>query len=464
MFIPRIPVEVPADDIFRNDALKREKSVDALSQLIFGVPGGFVLSMDGSWGSGKSTFLKFLQTKLRNEGRLVVPFDAWEADFLEEPLIALLSTLESSVKEYSKSSSSHPDIAALLDRLMKTAWQLGPVVMKGAIKYVLRTDEDLETFFSSSAEKMVEMQVKRFECARKELDDFRARLGDLAQRMSEAGLGPVVFIVDELDRCRPTYAIQLLECVKHLFKVEGVTFILAVDRGQLEKAVGVIYGMEVHAAGYLRKFFDIDYRLPDPSIESYCGYRLRAVLSLRGRSDFDKHELSECLTLLALSSKALSLTLREINECCTRFVIALSAATKRRPPASALILLCVLRVKEREKYKLYTSRALTGRQLLAELPQFHQAIQGSGDDSIPALGMIYSAFATHSEVKTLIAEFSKEADEETNESRKKQLGWLIAYLEWMTQAFVGAPGAGFGNEIVLSMELQESFEFSASTE
>ena len=70
---------------------------------------------------------------------------------------------------------------------------------------------------------------------------------------------PLVFIVDELDRCRPDFALDVLECLKHFFETEKNHFVLGVNLSALEKSVVTIYGGDLGGRGYLARF--IDYRI-----------------------------------------------------------------------------------------------------------------------------------------------------------------------------------------------------------
>ena len=101
------------------------------------------------------------------------------------------------------------------------------------------------------------------------IEEFKEKLEDLARalnnRTAQADNGnhkPLVVMIDELDRCRPSYAVELLETAKHLFDVDRIVFVLAVNREQLAHAVCALYGADFNAEGYLRRFFDEDFRLP----------------------------------------------------------------------------------------------------------------------------------------------------------------------------------------------------------
>jgi hypothetical protein len=80
-------------------------------------------------------------------------------------------------------------------------------------------------------------------------------------------------MVDELDRCNPTFAVKVLERIKHLFDVPNVVFILSIDKKQLVCSVKGFYGSnEIDAEEYLRRFIDIEYNLPEANPEFFCDY------------------------------------------------------------------------------------------------------------------------------------------------------------------------------------------------
>jgi hypothetical protein len=66
-------------------------------------------------------------------------------------------------------------------------------------------------------------------------------------------------LVDELDRCRPPYAIALLERIKHLFDIDNVVFVVATDTKQLGHAIGAVYGGGFNSTRYLGRFFNRTY-------------------------------------------------------------------------------------------------------------------------------------------------------------------------------------------------------------
>lgn len=73
---------------------------------------------------------------------------------------------------------------------------------------------------------------------------------------------PIVIVIDELDRCRPDYALAVLEVIKHFFAVPKVHFILGINGEALESSVRARYGVDVDAESYLRKFINASFSLP----------------------------------------------------------------------------------------------------------------------------------------------------------------------------------------------------------
>ncbi|WP_373036981.1 KAP family P-loop NTPase fold protein [Vibrio tetraodonis] len=72
---------------------------------------------------------------------------------------------------------------------------------------------------------------------------------------------PAFVFIDELDRCRPSYAVEMLETIKHIFDIKGVVFVVATDTRQLQHAVRVVYGQGFDADIYLGRFFNTRYAL-----------------------------------------------------------------------------------------------------------------------------------------------------------------------------------------------------------
>ena len=216
---------VPEDDPFRHDLLDRRESVEVLTHLVGSLEGPCVLAVDAAWGSGKTTFLRIWSQYLRNEGFPVVEFNAWETDFSEDPFVALSTELTSGLQGQADRSMADK-ITAVKKSAGRVLLRAVPGVIRLATGGVVDTGslEELGKALASYAEE----RLSAYQGARESVKVFRTRLKDMADAVSESSGGrPLVMMIDELDRCRPSYAVELLEVAKHLFSVAGIVFVLA---------------------------------------------------------------------------------------------------------------------------------------------------------------------------------------------------------------------------------------------
>lgn len=117
----------------------------------------------------------------------------------------------------------------------------------------------------------------------------------------------MVFIIDELDRCRPDYAIKTLEVIKHFFNIPNINFIIGVDRKQIESTVKVLYGANIdnNCDEYLRKFIDQDFYLPyiknEKYIEKLCEDYLKPIIQTFVKNSTDNNIIPKIFSILNLN-------------------------------------------------------------------------------------------------------------------------------------------------------------------
>ncbi len=116
------------------------------------------------------------------------------------------------------------------------------------------------------------------------LEDFKKQLTEIvADPKNEK---PVVFIIDELDRCNPKFAVKLLERLKHLFEVPNIIFVLGLNTEQLQYAVQGFYGSAyINGNEYLKRFFDVELSLPTPKLDVYC----KSLFASQGIDEYFKN-------------------------------------------------------------------------------------------------------------------------------------------------------------------------------
>lgn len=269
-------IAVAADTPFENDKLGREPFVKATTNLIQAIREPFVIALNAPWGSGKTTTLRLLEPTLAAAGVTTVSFNAWEVDNATDPLVPLVATLHDrllQVKGYG-SSVDH----AKVERFKS----LGSTIVKyGAITAVKvataglfdlgAAAEGIAKAAGEAAEKAGEGLagdlIDAFKRERRAAQQFRDLLEELTayvRATAEEGVDPppLVLMIDELDRCRPTFAVAMLERIKHFFSVPGLMFVLALDLEQLKASTRKVYGAELDATEYLRRFVDLELRLP----------------------------------------------------------------------------------------------------------------------------------------------------------------------------------------------------------
>lgn len=359
MLVKNTRLAIPPDDPFAPDKLDREESAQILTQLIEHTDESFVLALDSAWGTGKSTFVEMWKALLETEkfGYRTLYFNAWENDFAADPLLALLAEFEQIPKPHDGSEKLFEDTKRLASDVVRYGV---PALVKIASNAVGVPDGLADTLLAvvKGGEKDA---LAAFKDTRKSLDGFREALGKYMHKLKELGHDkPVIFFVDELDRCRPTYAIELLERIKHLFSVDGIVFVLALDREQLSHSIKTVYGNNMDAQGYLARFFDLEYQLPDPPWKKVVNhllefYGVKDIVGQRNANRSDEYEQIEA-TLVGLAPR-FSLSVRDAEKCISRLNIVLRSTELHKPVFPLLLsALLLMRIKDHETYRKFVTQ------------------------------------------------------------------------------------------------------------
>lgn len=273
MTLRHTDLEIPNKTPFSNCKLEREKYAKVLTNIIENYPKGFVLAINNKWGTGKTTFVKMWEQTLKNAEYKTIYFNAWENDFENNPLIAFIGELQI-INQKRK---------ATFNKVVKNAALISKNVAPAILKAILNKYIDSETFVealsdtSKSILEIFEEDIKEYSKRKKSIFDFKKSLTEFIA--AESSGKPLIFIIDELDRCRPNYAVLLLEQIKHLFSVPNIVFILSIDKIQLGNAICGVYGSEkIDTNEYLRRFIDIEYSIPEPESGIFFNYLYETVL------------------------------------------------------------------------------------------------------------------------------------------------------------------------------------------
>lgn len=267
---------------FDDDIYNRKIIAEQLTKIIDSQDEPLVISIDSDWGTGKTTFIKMwdnmLQSKSYNKNFCTFYFNAWENDYVSDPLLALFSEVESQIeKNKSKLSQKVDNFKDIIAPLGKHATVAGIKLLTGNI-----LDFSYINLNKSTESALIDLSQKVGETAIKQISEsktIRKKFKDEMHKLQQNSDKKIIFFIDELDRCRPTFAIELLEVIKHLFNIEKFIFVIAIDKEQLSHSIATIYGQGMDSIGYLRRFFDLDYRLPTINVKNYFNNKISNILS-----------------------------------------------------------------------------------------------------------------------------------------------------------------------------------------
>ena len=353
-------IDVREDDPFKYDLLGRKESVEVLTHIIGSIEGPCVLSVDAPWGSGKTTYLKIWAQHLRNQGFPVVSFNAWETDYSEDPFVAVSAELTQQLQPYTDESLKEK-IESTIQVAGKVALRAVPGLIRVGTAGILDINPLLEKEIGQTLSSLAERRFQDYQNTRESVKDFRDSLQDIAISLFGGQQGrPLVIVIDELDRCRPSYAIELLEVIKHLFSVDRIVFVMAINRSELAHSVCAIYGNDFDADGYLRRFIDIDYRLPEPDRPAFIENTMNSLgfsnYVQRSGDNLSAEEYADAKKLLVAFLGSSQLSLRSIGQALHHFgLLYASLRSDRHTLGIAAAVALIMRALDSAMYRQFLS-------------------------------------------------------------------------------------------------------------
>lgn len=354
----------------------------------------FTLAIDARYGHGKTYFLQRLAKQLAINHPVAL-VDAWTDDLADEPLIALIATLKKALDPYI-TQSSHVD--GKWRNVLKKTGDVAKIAAKGMLKrgiglvitgaavnaaeqIISSVSDDVTDAINSnledvgkdsvegassalsreSSQGLMERRVREFEDGQQAIDDLKASLRELVNSLeSENKSAPIFIIIDELDRCRPTYAIKLLEEIKHLFDVTGLVFIFGMHGQQLSYSINAAYGSSFDGSSYLRRFIRRRYTLAEPDLELFIASLTRSSSLNTSRISYPRYfengsrNQKSFAGFISSYMTAYGLTARDAFELMDILKVALAISPTRSLIGPYLLPLAIGQIKRLDMGKLPT--------------------------------------------------------------------------------------------------------------
>lgn len=273
------------------DEFKRKPIAENIIRLLTSDIDLSPMVIDGGWGTGKTEFCQKLIRLMQQQHPDYRPvyIDAFRSDHSGEPLLALLAEIIKACTPEDTGEQPSEQRKNITRKVAKAAGFVMKTVAKAAVGHVLKQNTDdlaeglqqiindgqdadslaetvtdaAATIASHTIDATVEALLKEQIEAEKNLETLKACLKELAAEK------PIILFIDELDRCRPDYAVDMLEVIKHVFDVENAKVVLVTNTKQLRAAINHRYGVEVDAQKYLDKFLKYSFALPDKIVARF---------------------------------------------------------------------------------------------------------------------------------------------------------------------------------------------------
>lgn len=292
---------------WEGDLWDRRRLGEQLTNYVDRLNCGAVLALDARWGEGKTWFVRHWQKHLENENHNVIYLDAFANDYLDDPFLTIAAEISQAFKGSneidaeeigdfnSKTASVLISLASIIPMIAARAGlhMIGLGALGEAAQQTYKEGKELYDLASDQitekVKEKIEEKINNHHIEKETIQDFKNELAKLAEKLHK----PLVFIIDELDRCRPDFAIRLIERIKHFFDIPKIVFVLVMNKPQLLQSVKSYYGYDSELNGdYFEKFIDLTIKFPN--LENFYNYEmvLKEELYRIGEIE-DKKEFNE---------------------------------------------------------------------------------------------------------------------------------------------------------------------------
>ncbi len=304
--------EKETQNLWANSIPNAQANAEMLTQEICNEQTPFVLSVEAPYGMGKTYFFTRFCEHLKKNGIPCIYISAWENDYAPSPFLYLLKEILNFFDKELSPTTKDP-----ISKLQEKGIKLGKRLLSSISVQYKGIEANLGSFISSFLNDTDSIQ------------QFKKEFSGLITQLHVNV--PLVIIVDELDRCRPDYALKTIEIMKHFFDIEQVFFIIPINKGAISEAVSAVYGQTVAQQGenYLRKLIDKEILFPSPSAESYKQIASSKITKEKLKPALDKSFIEDNdnyngFAIIAEHfgnyAKQCKLTYRETVQVCETFI------------------------------------------------------------------------------------------------------------------------------------------------
>lgn len=400
------------DEIWADDRLARRDDAHLLFDFLIrrheerraeGSKGAYVVNLNAGWGHGKTFFMERFQRQLQAAGYLTAFVNAWRDDSSKEPVVAVMAAIEASLKpHFAKADGARKawdvakaNSATVLASLVKGASRrLAEKYAGKAIDEIAEILEDknfipenMDELFSEENQKIaseaassnvttlltkyVDQKISDYDSRIKSAGQFQSRMRKVLIELESSGKvkAPFFVLIDELDRCRPTYAIEMLEQVKHLFDIENTIFLISTDGDQLAHSVKAVYGEGFDGKRYLLRFFQRHYRFDQRDLTQFVKYL------------FSSHKIdmlkigtplnAEAVDVFVGAMKEYGVTLRDAEQCFDILRSVLTVWEYKVPVQLSVILPLIIFYHRHDMESMDEYMATTGLHQSAKVTEWH---------------------------------------------------------------------------------------------
>lgn len=269
----------------KENIFERNQDLMYFIQLLDSIEGPYSIALNGSWGSGKTFFVKQAKmvldaynkdfdmpemNRLMIKGLIKLPkqeiknqyciyYDAWKNDCDMDPIYSLICSITAGYEYFNKRGIGDKKIIADLGfDIIKSIIHFIPNSAVRMILSILPLDKIKEVLKNTNPLSSVKEQI-----------ELEGKIQEFLRNLRAEKEERIIIFVDELDRCRPDFAVQLLERIKHYFDLENITFVFSVNSEQLVHTIKKFYGEDFDAGRYLGRFFDQVIPLPQAELPNY---------------------------------------------------------------------------------------------------------------------------------------------------------------------------------------------------